>query len=53
MNNITILGCFAIFIYSVVKILNFYGISEEIYGSYVLFYIIIFIFILTLPDYPE
>ena len=36
------------------KILNFYGVGEEQYGIYVLFYILIVVTSLILPkDYPK
>jgi hypothetical protein len=39
MNIITFIGIFIIFFYSLIKILNFYGINQESYGIYILFYI--------------
>jgi hypothetical protein len=54
MNPITLIGLSIIFFYSLTKVLNFYGISEDVYGVYILFYIFIIICILVLPnDYPK
>jgi hypothetical protein len=54
MNPITLIGLSIIFFYSLTQVLNFYGISEDVYGVYILFYIFIIICILVLPnDYPK
>ena len=54
MNSITLLGFSIIFFYSLSQILNFYGVGEDVYGVYILFYIFIIISILVLPnDYPK
>jgi hypothetical protein len=54
MNTITLLGLSIIFFYSLTQILNFYGVGEDVYGVYILFYIFIIISILVLPnDYPK
>jgi len=54
MNTITLIGISIIFFYSLTQILNFYGVGEDIYGVYILFYIFIIISILVLPnDYPK
>ena len=45
MNTITLIGLSIIFLYSLIQILKFYGIGEDVYGVYILFYI----FILILP----
>ena len=51
---ITYLGVSLIMYYSLTKILNFYGIGQDVYGVYVLFYVLIMICILILPsNYPE
>jgi hypothetical protein len=53
MNPITLIGISIIFFYSLTQILNFYGVGEDVYGIYVLFYIFIIISSLILPnDYP-
>jgi hypothetical protein len=54
MNTITLIGISILFLYSFIQILNFYGIGQDIYGLYLLFYIFIIISILILPnDYPK
>jgi len=49
MNVITLIGLSIIFFYSVTQILKFYGIGEDVYGIYLLFYIFIVICIVVLP----
>ena len=54
MNTITLAGLSIILFYSLSQILNFYGISEDVYGAYFLFYIFIICSIFILPnDYPK
>jgi hypothetical protein len=54
MDTITLLGIFIILLYSIVKILNFYGKGSEVYGIYVVFYITLIILYFILPhDYPK
>jgi uncharacterized membrane protein len=54
MNPVTLIGLSIIFFYSLTQVLNFYGITEDIYGVYILFYIFIILCILILPnDYPK
>ena len=54
MNNITLLGVSLIFLYSLTQILKFYGIGEEVYGYYVIFYAFMLVSILILPnEYPK
>ena len=54
MNTITLLGLSIIFFYSLTQILKFYGVGEDVYGVYILFYIMIIISILVLPnEYPK
>jgi hypothetical protein len=50
MNAITIIGLSVIFFYSITQVLNFYGIGEDVYGVYILFYIFIILCILILPN---
>jgi hypothetical protein len=50
MNSITLLGISAIFFYSIIQILKFYGIGEDIYGMYISFYIFIIISTFILPN---
>lgn len=53
-NNITLLGVSLIFFYSVSQILKFYGIGEEVYGYYLIFYVFMLTSILILPnEYPK
>ncbi len=54
MNPVTLIGLSIILFYSITQILKFYGIGEDVYGVYILFYIFIIISILILPnDYPK
>ena len=54
MNPITLIGLSIVFFYSLSQILNFYGVGQDVYGVYILFYIFIIISILILPnDYPK
>ena len=50
MNAITLIGISIIFFYSLTQILKFYGVGEDVYGVYLLFYIFIIISILVLPN---
>jgi hypothetical protein len=50
MNSITLIGLSIVFFYSLSQILKFYGINEDVYGIYILFYIFIIICILVLPN---
>jgi hypothetical protein len=52
-NNITILGVSLILFYSIVQILNFYSVGEEVYGYYLLFYAFMILSVMILPNsYP-
>jgi len=54
MNSITIIGIAVIFFYGIVQILKFYGIGEEVYGVYLLFYLMLLITVFVLPNkYPN
>jgi len=54
MHPITLIGISIIFFYSLTQILKFYGVGEDVYGIYILFYIFIIISILILPnEYPK
>ena len=54
MNPVTLIGISIILFYILIQIFNFYGITEDIYGIYILFYIFIILCILILPnDYPK
>jgi hypothetical protein len=50
MNPITLIGLSIVFFYSLSQILKFYGVGEDAYGVYLLFYIFIVICILVLPN---
>ena len=43
MSKITVFGLTMLVIYTITKILNFYGIGVEKYGSYLVFYIFLLI----------
>ena len=54
MNAITLIGISIVFFYSLTQMLSFYGVGQDVYGVYILFYIFIIISILVLPnDYPK
>jgi len=54
MHPITLIGLSIVFFYSIIQILKFYGVGEDVYGIYILFYIFIIISILVLPNgYPK
>ena len=54
MDTITILGISIILLYSIIKILNFYGKGEEEYGIYIVFYFTLLILYFILPhEYPK
>ena len=54
MNTITLIGLSVILFYSIIQILKFYGVTEDVYGVYLLFYIFIILCIMILPnDYPK
>jgi hypothetical protein len=51
---ITTLGITIILIYGLTKLLDFYGIGINVYGSYISFYVFILISSFILPrDYPK
>jgi len=50
MNPITIIGLSVIFFYSITQVLNFYGVGQDVYGVYILFYIFLILCILILPN---
>ena len=52
-NIITLVGVSLLLFYSIVTILNFYGIGENVYGIYLLFYLFMIFSMIVLPnDYP-
>ena len=51
---ITTLGITILLVYGITKILEFYGLGIEIYGSYLAFYIFLLISSFILPhNYPK
>jgi hypothetical protein len=48
-DNITMIGLSAIVFYVIVQILTFYGVGAEVYGYYICFYILMMLFVVTLP----
>lgn len=49
---ITIVGITLLIVYGLTKVLNFYGVGINVYGSYLAFYVFIMISALVLPrDY--
>lgn len=53
LSNITIFGLALLIFYSITKILNFYGIGINVYGSYLAFYVFLLIAAFTLNrHYP-
>ena len=54
MDTITILGISLLFFYSLIQILQFYGIDPSIFAIYIIFYVFIIISKLILPStYPS
>jgi hypothetical protein len=49
MNSITIIGIALLLIYSITKILEFFGIGIDVYGSYLAFYLFILLSYFVLP----
>jgi len=52
MSGITAFGLTWLVLYASTKILNFYEIGPNVYGSYVVFYIFLLIAIYNIPRYP-
>ena len=54
MNKITMLGIAILVIYSITKILNFYGVGVDKYGSYLVFYIFLLVcYYIFNSEYPK
>ena len=54
MNKITAFGIAILIVYSVTKILNFYGIGVDKYGSYLVFYIFLLLcYYIFNSEYPK
>lgn len=53
MNSITLIGVSVIVFYSIIQVLSFYGVGEDQYGVYILFYLFLILCVLILPNnYP-
>ena len=51
--TITNIGIAIVLFYSIIQILNFYGIGVNVYGSYIAFYIFLLLSVFILPkEYP-
>lgn len=50
MSPITLIGLSIIIFYSLTQVFNFYGIGEDVYGVYILFYIFLVMCTLILPN---
>jgi hypothetical protein len=54
MNTIALLGITIIIFYCLSQVLSFYGVGQDVYGIYLLFYIFLIICTVVLPkDYPK
>jgi hypothetical protein len=49
MESITFIGLLLIFLYALSQILSFYGVSKSTYGIYISFYLLLSLFMVTLP----
>jgi hypothetical protein len=49
MEKLLVIGSSILFFYSLSKILNFWGVSEDIYGVYIMFYLFLVVTSLVLP----
>jgi hypothetical protein len=47
---ITTIGLSIIFFYAIIKILIFYGFSFDVYGTYIIFYSLMVLSVLILPN---
>jgi hypothetical protein len=47
---ISLIGISVIFMYIIIQILKFYGVSSDSYGTYVVFYIFLLLSIVILPN---
>lgn len=50
MVSVTMIGVFCIFLYTITQICSFYGVGENTYGVYLLFYLFIALSVLILPN---
>ena len=52
--TITLLGISILIFYSLIQIFTFFGISQDTYGVYLLFYVFLILSIIILPnEYPK
>jgi hypothetical protein len=49
MNNVTIIGLALLLVYSITRILDFFGIGIDVYGSYLVFYLFLLLTYFVLP----
>ena len=53
-STITNIGLSIILLYSITQIMQFYGVGMNVYGSYVSFYVFLYLSTLILPkEYPK
>lgn len=53
-NTIINIAIAIVLIYSIIQLLNFYGVGANVYGSYFAFYLFLFLCTYVLPnDYPS
>jgi len=53
-NTIINIAIVIVLIYSIIQLLNFYGVGANVYGSYFAFYLFLFLCTYVLPnDYPS
>ncbi len=54
MNTLTLVGSAILFFYCVIQIFKFYGVEQHVYADYLLFYLIIILSVVFLPnDIPQ
>jgi hypothetical protein len=52
--TITLLGISILIFYSLIQIFTFFGISQDTYGVYLLFYVFLILSVIILPnEYPK
>jgi len=47
---ISLIGISVIFMYIIIQILNFYGVSSDSYGIYIVFFVFLLLSIVILPN---
>jgi hypothetical protein len=48
--TITILGVSLLLIYAIIQLLTFYGVTKDVYGIYIMFYLFILLCYFVFPD---